>query len=88
MLGKGSKVITSPTRHKFHDDINGMFVRTHSDQLDNIGVIILLQDVGLLEELPPGGGVHGLFTCLHRHLRPVLLPDAAEDIAKVTLGKI
>lgn len=34
------------TLNELHDDVDGLFLRTHPDQLHNVGMIVLLQDPG------------------------------------------
>lgn len=32
------------TLHQLHDDVDGLFLCTHTNQLHNVGVVILLQN--------------------------------------------
>lgn len=60
----GMSVWTILTLHQFHDDVDGLFLGTHANQLHNVGVVILLQNS--TDELQPKlYKMNGL--ALHRH---------------------
>lgn len=44
-------VWTLLTLHQLHDDVDGLFLRTHTYQLHNVGVVVLLQNP--TKESPP-----------------------------------
>ena len=73
------------TWNKFHDDIDGVLVGADSNQLDDVDMVVLFQDVGLLEELPPGCRVNRLLARLDCHRRLSLLQSASMDVPKMTL---
>ena len=73
------------TWDKFHHNIDGMLVCTHTNQFDNISMVVLLQDVSFFQELSPCASIYCLFAGLHSNCCTIFCSGPSEDISKMTL---
>ena len=73
------------TGNELHDNHDGLLLRGNADVLDNVGVVVLLEDPPLLQELELLVLRQGVLTRLHGHLARSLV-HALVHLAKVTLA--
>ena len=71
------------TRHVFHDDHDGLTLGGDADEAHDVGVVVLLEDATLLQELALLFVRQRLLARLHRHL--LALVNAFEHVSEVAL---
>ena len=62
-----------------------MLVRAYTDQLHNVGMVVLFQDVRLHQEFASCRRIYSLLARLDRNRRSVLYQFPSEYVSKMTL---